>query len=74
MICEQFNDWVAEQGGLTAATKVLRGCSGDDQLAYQHLQYWMQNGIPLKRVFMVESATGISRSALRPDYFSESAA
>ena len=34
---------------------------------------WVDRGIPLSRVFQVESATGISREKLRPDFFAEAA-
>jgi transcriptional regulator with XRE-family HTH domain len=30
---------------------------------------WVENGIPLVRVFQIEKETGIPREKLRPDFF-----
>lgn len=32
---------------------------------------WDEHGVPLKRVFQIEKATGIPRAKLRPDFFAE---
>jgi hypothetical protein len=34
---------------------------------------WDEHGIPLKRVFQIEKETGIPRTKLRPDFFTEAA-
>lgn len=74
MICEDFNAWVNEQGGLSAATENLKSALNDPKLVYQNLQYWVRNGVPVNRVLGIEAATGISRSALRPDIYPDAAA
>lgn len=62
-----------EQNAITQAAKAVGGQSALARILEckpQAVQKWCATGkVPAERVIAVENATGISRSALRPDLY-----
>lgn len=55
---------ITAAGGLTALAGLINTTP-------QVIQHWRTRGIPAERVIALESATGITRSELRPDLYPE---